>query len=384
MDFDPLSFFTPDSTDGDDHVDTNNGVIPRDGGDVGGFIPNVDDGDLEDGDLEEGPLHILDFPQLNGRLPAAVLISLLKLLARNEETNFGKEETLMLDQLLVQRSIDLEDYGFTLQWLRDHGYVKLARCLPDVPFNQDTFQYLNKILSSHFIEDADIAQLTSLRISENCGRTARPQFTRKIIIDHLETPILLNEPALTSDSLGLKTWGSSLVLSELLAKTHEGLDIHGEILELGAGTGLVGITLSKLGYEVVLTDLPEILDNLRKNVELNSVDSECHVLDWTDPSSFVEIKGPDVKYTTVVVADPIYSPEHPQWVVNMVDRFLSKSSESQLLIQIPLRQLYESERQLLWSLLKEIGLRVVEEQYVDGFDDFGEQKFVYKRLKWQL
>ena len=378
MDFDPLSFFTPDSTDDNDHVDTNNGIILRDG-DVGGFIPNVDDEGLD-----EGPLHILDFPQLNRRLPAAVLISLLKLLARNEETNFGKEETLMLDQLLLQRSIDVEDYGFTLQWLSDHGYVKLARCLPDVPFNQDTFQYLNKILSSHFIENADIAQLTSLRISENCGRTARPQFTRKIIIDHLETPILLNEPALTSDSLGLKTWGSSLVLSELLAKTHEALDIHGEILELGAGTGLVGIALSKLGYEVVLTDLPEILDNLRKNVELNSVDSECYVLDWTDPSSFVEIKGPDVKYTTVVVADPIYSPEHPQWVVNMVDRFLSKSSDSQLLIQIPLRQLYESERQLLWNLLEEIGLRVVEEQYVDGFDDFGEQKFVYKRLKWQL
>lgn len=41
------------------------------------------------------------------------------------------------------------------------------------------------------------------------------------------------------------------------------------VLELGAGTGLVGIFAARLGADVILTDLPGVLENLQANVALN-------------------------------------------------------------------------------------------------------------------
>lgn len=63
-----------------------------------------------------------------------------------------------------------------------------------------------------------------------------------------ETKIELREPPLTGDWLGLKTWGTSYVISKKLE--HIGTEylahLHGksspgahQVLELGAGTGLV-------------------------------------------------------------------------------------------------------------------------------------------------
>lgn len=57
------------------------------------------------------------------------------------------------------------------------------------------------------------------------------------------------------------------------------------VLELGAGTGLVGIVASVLGAgRVILTDLPYALDNARENVERNRLALKGKVevmeLDW--------------------------------------------------------------------------------------------------------
>ncbi len=42
------------------------------------------------------------------------------------------------------------------------------------------------------------------------------------------------------------------------------------ILELGAGTGCLGISLAVSGMDVILTDVPELLPLLRHNIELNA------------------------------------------------------------------------------------------------------------------
>ena len=93
--------------------------------------------------------------------------------------------------------------------------------------------------------------------------------------------LTIREPPLTGDSLGLKTWGSSYVLAQLLhlfavgplAHLLQKAGRHGgppEILELGAGTGLLGLAAACVWKaSVVLTDLPVIVPNLAHNVELN-------------------------------------------------------------------------------------------------------------------
>jgi predicted nicotinamide N-methyase len=387
MTFDPLSFFTPEITKNGYEATNDASFLPeRDSFDSSenncADISQSEDVQSEDVLAEDqGPIHILDLPALNRKTPRYIILILLQLLKPEEETNFGAQKSVYNGSDVLQRKNVNEDHFIEAQkWLKANGYVKLLRNILSVQFSPEYFQYLNKILSSSVYQnDDEIIQLTALRISENSGRTARPNFQRRILLKNFEKTIYLNEPALTSDSLGLKTWGSSLVLSEFVVENKELL--VSPILELGSGTGLVGITISLLGHDVTLTDLPEILPNLIKNKEINQIDSDCLVLDWTDPSSFIEKKG-DIKYKTIVVADPIYSPEHPLYVVNMICQFLEKSDTARVLLQIPIRNKFEKERSYLWSLLKLHNLVVENEKIVDGFDDFGAQKFIYKEIRW--
>ncbi|KAI7600837.1 hypothetical protein KC343_g15491, partial [Hortaea werneckii] len=150
--------------------------------------------------------------------------------------------------------------------------------------------------------------------------------------------IHLHEPALTADNLGLKTWASSYLLAKrlvLLRSDNEETDStttnspapqllpvlppDAEILELGSGTGLVGMAAARvLQRKAWLTDLEGIVGNLERNVRGNwkvvaglSRDSgsdekevvegdegeveqlmrrermETAVLDWSDPLNVV-------------------------------------------------------------------------------------------------
>ncbi|RCK54511.1 Protein-lysine N-methyltransferase EFM2 [Candida viswanathii] len=370
MDFDPLSLYTPSPTPNPHDVDVT--PVPR---------PTVTKQDLpitpEEDDSHLQPLHTLDLPHLSLQPPFQVLDTLLKLLAPNEVLNFGDTTAhVPVAPETVFQEKGIFDIGeSTLLWLQTYcprldtitklshvptlsGSLKLAHT---ATYNA----YLTSIIISplSWLRDPEsidhIHGLASLRISENCGRTAQPELTRRIQLAGLPGGHLtLREPSLTSDNLGLKTWGSSLVLAQRLLKDEcERRYLRGEVLELGSGTGLVGMVCSTLDHTAYLTDLPEIVPNLKSNVVLNGLDLIVHELDWTDPGEFVKEFG-EVRFLTIVLSDPIYSAKHPYWVVNMIERFLDKEDgDARVLIQIPLRPKFEAERQLLWDLLEKRGLR---------------------------
>lgn len=90
----------------------------------------------------------------------------------------------------------------------------------------------------------------------------------------------IREPALTGDGLGLKTWGSSYAMARILRQLGDSSLSHLlsaddksatlSVLELGAGTGLLGLAAAVIwGVAVVATDLPEIVDNLAFNIAQN-------------------------------------------------------------------------------------------------------------------
>ena len=177
-----------------------------------------------------------------------------------------------------------------------------------------------------------------------------------------EMQINIYEPSLTGDNLGHKTWIASYLLAKrlplLLPRHSPSIEISDprhrqhyfggiedkslNILELGAGTGLVGLAASGLfSANIHLTDLPYILPNLQYNIEQNAALVEstgssitAGVLDW---SKIKAVQGEEEKYDVILAADSLYAPEHTAWVVRTVGIYLRKGDESRVFVELPLR-----------------------------------------------
>lgn len=246
----------------------------------------------------------------------------------------------------------------------------------------------------------------------NQSSTMRPVITTS---DDQDTTIniSIHEPALTEDNLGLKTWASSFVLARkwhqlrhrlpALPALPSSTNHHDAILELGAGTGLVGLAAAAvLQANVLLTDLEEIVPNLKRNIEDNYEfiaerrgDIRAAVLDWTKPEKIVyaasegdegedsdgeedgkisrkeddERKG---QFPLVVSADPIYSTNHPKWLVQTIGYHLSRTEDARAIVIIPIRDAYKPEREDFRARMMGIGLVTDFEETDIGYDDWSE------------
>ncbi|CAK9435652.1 uncharacterized protein LODBEIA_P03790 [Lodderomyces beijingensis] len=401
MDFDPLSLFTP-SPSVEPEIETHyydqnrepqtqlaeNDKQER-------TNENELDGD-DDGHLQ--PLHILDLPMLRLNPPHEVLTTILKLLSPDQVLNFEPTSNqatetrnfIKEEEIFQSKNITSSELTPALTWLNIHcPRLSTSKSLSQIPqlasplklnFSNEFNAYLTRIISNdlswipNMHKRDEVHTLSSLRISENCGRMAQPEIIRKIQIPRFNHVIHLKEPSLTNDNLGLKTWGSALMLSARLVRQPHIL--QGSVLELGSGTGLVGICCGLMGYETTLSDLDAIVPNLECNVRDNGLtgrNARCVELDWSRPESSV-IYGE--KFETLILSDPIYSRSHPYWVVSVIDLYLGDSGV--VLIEIPLRPRFEIERQTLWDLMRDKFVEV-ECEVEDGFDDFGEAKFCFKK-----
>ncbi|KAG4939826.1 hypothetical protein JHK86_045967 [Glycine max] len=116
-------------------------------------------------------------------------------------------------------------------------------------------------------------------------------------------------------------WDSEVVLGKFLEHAVDSgmLVLQGEkIVELGSGCGLVGCIGNLLGSEVIVTDLPDKLRLLRKNIETNmkhvslrgSVTS-TELLTWgEDPDP--ELIDPTLDF--VIGSDVVYSEGGQLWI----------------------------------------------------------------------
>lgn len=188
--------------------------------------------------------------------------------------------------------------------------------------------------------------------------------------------ITLCEPALTADNLGLKTWASSYLLSKrlsLISSTLLPISPTTRVLELGAGTGLVGLAAAAIfKVPVLLTDLPEIVPNLSRNIKANvhlDIDVEAKVLDWRR----TPVPPPPEKdrYDVVLAADPLYSAEHPRLLVGMVGVWLKRNGDARAVVEMPLREGYGRERDDFRIRMNGTGLEVADEGVETGWDDWG-------------
>ena len=165
---------------------------------------------------------------------------------------------------------------------------------------------------------------------------ARPTCTRTFtipgpVIGTAPIEIRLLEPTLTNDNLGHKTWIASYLLARRLPSLRERLPPlqnipvrlirRARVLELGSGTGLLGIAAAAIYPEATyhLTDLPEIVPNLEFNISANAAlfqDSTrpegqypitAAVLNWEDARPQPTYK----RYDVILASDLLYSQQAP-------------------------------------------------------------------------
>ncbi|KAI1792969.1 putative methyltransferase-domain-containing protein [Ganoderma leucocontextum] len=139
----------------------------------------------------------------------------------------------------------------------------------------------------------------------------------------LPAPITINLAVDASPGCGGIAWPAGEVLSSYIA--HKGSLRGKNVLELGSGTGLVGLIAGHLGARVWITDQAPLLDIMKRNVALNSLDGRVAVaeLNWGEP-----IPGSIPKPDLILAADCVYfEPAFPLLVQTLTELVADSSTD---------------------------------------------------------
>ncbi|ORX64279.1 hypothetical protein BCR32DRAFT_273162 [Anaeromyces robustus] len=156
--------------------------------------------------------------------------------------------------------------------------------------------------------------------------------------------LLEDKSMISKGTTGLRTWEASLRLSEYFIQNPK-ICKNKNIIELGAGIGLLSLICAKLGAKTVLaTDVNcDVLQRLQQNIEANQLLLEkenCTIpkvekLDWNEKYlDMSEYKNLDL----IICADVIYNPENIEPLVNILSIFLKAIPLITIILCNPLRQ----------------------------------------------
>ncbi|XP_055398958.1 protein-lysine methyltransferase METTL21E isoform X2 [Bubalus kerabau] len=123
--------------------------------------------------------------------------------------------------------------------------------------------------------------------------------------------IRINE---ATDCYGAVVWPSALVLCYFLETNVKQYNlVDKNVIEIGAGTGLVSIVASLLGAHVTATDLPELLGNLQYNISRNTKMKAKHLPQVKELSWGVALDKnfprASINFDYILAADVVYA--HP-------------------------------------------------------------------------
>ncbi|KAF8959857.1 hypothetical protein BDZ97DRAFT_1906091 [Flammula alnicola] len=220
--------------------------------------------------------------------------------------------------------------------------------------------------------EAIVADAASL-LATCAGTASAGMLTRHFVFnvpDSTSSPITIELTDVPLDnrdygSVGAQTWGGACVMAEMVAEQPEAFGLPGfgvvqqtarpdtlRCLELGAGTGLVSLTVAKIMerlvsetkadiiVDIVATDYySSVLRNLECNVQSNfcksssderdSIQILSKHLDWSTFCN-METTEPAFKepFNVVYGADIIYEAQHATWIKSCLAKLLRRPSST--------------------------------------------------------
>ncbi|KAI1435558.1 putative methyltransferase-domain-containing protein [Xylaria sp. CBS 124048] len=280
-------------------------------------------------------------------------------------------------------------------------------------YRRGVVSYLCSIVSNglRWINDDDQKEIlweeASRCLAQRCGRAGMGEITRRWPLETRQVPfeLIVREPPITGDSLGHKTWCSSYLLAQLLdsiaAESLAHLLGPGHrqplsILELGSGTGLLGIAAAAMWQaEVVLSDLPEIMPNLDHNIEQNRATVEqlggklsSGTLVWGSEDGNHPRFSLKNQFNIVLVADSIYDDCHPDLLASTIQEQSCRNLDSRVIVMSPIRD--QTTKKLVAQFRSKMGngalpFVILEEHTLIGEDDWGnDEEFQTVECWWAI
>lgn len=174
-----------------------------------------------------------------------------------------------------------------------------------------------------------------LSMQVNCLRPiALPEIKNEVTEHHNKES---GKEILCGESVGLlgiggKIWDSTFVLIQYLEHNRAELVTNRKLLELGAGTGITSLALSRLSPAMVLcTDLAEVVPLISVNMQINAARSQdlrevllerYHVeaLTWGE-----EISSLANQCEVIIASDVVYYPEGYEPLIKSLEQLLSNT-----------------------------------------------------------
>lgn len=141
------------------------------------------------------------------------------------------------------------------------------------------------------------------------------------VLSQLESPEATSQPHL-ADPYWAKLWPAAPLLAEAIVRHASEVQNFGPVLELGCGSGLVGLAALASGCEVTFSDyVPFAVDLAKENAARNGFPAACGlVLDWRQP--------PDEQFARIVAADVTYDRTNIDPLLGVCDKMLAPGGQA--------------------------------------------------------
>ena len=185
---------------------------------------------------------------------------------------------------------------------------------------------------------------------------------------------------------GLQVWDAGIVLLRFLASAPVAavLATHPRVVELGSGTGAVGIAAAALGGEVVMTDLAEVLPLLRHNVALNTevvarANGSMSVVElrWGVGAVPRELANPEL----VLLSDCVFETATATLLVETLEQLCTQPRTTVLLANEQREHPKNREAEVAFSVAAAVNFTIERVDRVEQDDEYACEEIIVLRLR---